>query len=105
MTIAVAGQFLLKKGIEASTLAPNLSSIIKTIFSPYVFFGFLAYGISSIFWLFVLQRFPLSVAYPALSLTYIVILFISFFFLKEPLVASKIAGVSFIVIGVFFLFK
>lgn len=105
MSLAILGQFFLKKGVLASTLTPNIESVIKTLFSPYVFIGFLTYGISSIIWLFVLQKFPLSVAYPALSLTYLVIVILSFLFLKEPITSIKIAGVLLIILGVYFLFK
>lgn len=105
MSLAILGQFFLKKGVLASTLTPNVESVIKTLFSPYVFIGFVTYGISSIIWLFVLQKFPLSVAYPALSLTYLVIVILSFLFLKEPITSIKIAGILLIILGVYFLFK
>jgi len=105
MLLAILGQFLLKKGIVASTLTPSIGSFLKTVFSPCVFLGFLVYGASSIFWLFVLQKFPLSVAYPALSLTYVVIVALSIIFLKEPITSLKITGILFIILGVYFLFK
>lgn len=105
MSLAVAGQFFLKKGVVASSLNPTALSILKTLFSPLVLTGFLLYGISSIIWLFVLQRFPLSVAYPALSLTYIAIVFLSIYVLKEPVTSVKIIGILLIVSGVYFLFK
>ncbi|OGK44552.1 hypothetical protein A2957_00785 [Candidatus Roizmanbacteria bacterium RIFCSPLOWO2_01_FULL_38_11] len=105
MTLAIAGQMLFKKGIEASTLAPNIGSIIKTIFSPMVFIAFFVYGVSAISWLFVLQKFPLSIAYPALSLTYVFVVILSFFLLKEPLTSFKVIGLTCILIGVYFLFK
>lgn len=105
MTLAVVGQFFLKKGVTASTLAPNLKSIVETLFNPAVLVGFISYGASSIIWLFVLQKFPLSVAYPALSLTYVAIVLISVYFLKEPFTVSKLIGMTLIVLGVYFLFK
>ena len=40
MFLAVVGQFALKKGISSSVLSFNLESIVKTLFSPMVFFGF-----------------------------------------------------------------
>jgi multidrug transporter EmrE-like cation transporter len=105
MTLAVIGQFLLKSGVSNSSLAPDVSSIVDTLFSPKVFFGISLYALSAIFWLFVLQKFPLSVAYPALSITYIVVLVFSYFIFKEPLTSYKIAGIVMIIVGVFFVFK
>lgn len=100
MVFAVAGQFLLKQGIMAQELSFNFLSIIKAFFSVKVFSGFFLYGISSVFWLFVLKKIPLSVAYPSLSLTYIFIVILSVFILKEPFSVQKIFGVLFIFIGV-----
>jgi|SRR3990167_10234573 len=105
MILAILGQFLLKKGVIASTLVPSIGSFLKTVFSPIVFLGFVVYGISAILWLFVLQKFPLSVAYPALSLTYVVVVILSVFLLKEPINSFKIAGMLLIILGVYFLFK
>jgi multidrug transporter EmrE-like cation transporter len=105
MVLAIIGQFLLKRGVLASSLEPNFLSIAKTVFSPLVLLGFIMYGASSMIWLFVLQKFPLSVAYPALSLTYVVIVILSFLFLKEPVTSFKTAGLVLIVLGVYFLFK
>jgi multidrug transporter EmrE-like cation transporter len=105
MFLAVGGQLLLKKGVLASSLSADLGSILKTLFSPLIFLGLTAYGVSAVVWLFVLQKFPLSVAYPALSLTYIAIVFISIYLFKEPFTTFKILGVFLIIIGVYFLFK
>lgn len=105
MSLAITGQFLLKKGVLASSLTLNLESILKTVLSPLIFLGLAAYAFSAVIWLFVLQKFPLSVAYPALSLTYIAIVLISLYIFKEPLTTFKIIGVFFIILGVYFLFK
>lgn len=105
MFLAVIGQIFFKRGIASSSLAPNISSVIQTVLTPYVCFGFLTYGISSIIWLFVLQRFPLSVAYPSLALTYVIVVIISTFIFKESLTFEKIIGILFIFIGVYFINK
>lgn len=105
MLLAIVGQFFLKKGVVASSLIPSVESITRTLLSPFVLLGLIVYGASAIVWLFVLQRFPLSVAYPALSLTYIVIVAISILILKEPVTSYKLVGILLIVLGVYFLFK
>lgn len=100
MFFAVIGQFLLKQGIVNQELSMNFRSVIRAFFSIKVFFGFFLYGISSVFWLFVLKRLPLSIAYPTLSLTYIFVVMLSIFILKEPFSIQKIFGMFFIFIGV-----
>jgi len=84
MALAIIGQTFLKRGVLASGLVPNISSLIKTIFSPFVLIGLGAYAISTLFWLFV---------------------FISFFVLKEPITQYKLIGIALIIFGVYFLFK
>jgi len=103
MALAVVGQIFLKRGILSSSLSPTFSSIAKTLFSPMVFFGFLLYGISAIIWLFVLREFPLSIAAPTLSLSYIFIFAYSILFLKEPVAIFNYFGLLLIILGVVFI--
>lgn len=104
MTIAL-GQLLLKKGVVDAPPDANFASIVKTLFNPYVFAGYISYLVSSILGLFVLKKFPLSVAFPAMSLTYVLIVFVSFYFFNERITSFKIIGVSLIMAGVIALFK
>lgn len=103
MIFAVIGQFLLKQGIMNQELNLNFLSIIKAFFSIKIFSGFFLYGISSVFWLFVLKKLPLSIAYPSLSLTYIFVFILSILILKEPFNSQKIFGIFLIFIGVILL--
>ncbi len=105
LILVVVGQLLLKKGVLSTTLSPNLTSIFKTIFTPYIFSGLATYGLSAVIWLFVLQKFPLSIAYPTLSLTYVLIVILSFFVFNEPITYTKVVGMILIIFGVYFLFK
>lgn len=105
MTLAIIGQISFKHGLNGLSITPDIMTIVKTIFTPYVFIGFMCYGISSIVWLFVLEKFPLSVAYPALALSYVIIVFASFMFLHEPLTVNKVIGSGIILTGVFVLFR
>lgn len=103
MSIAVMGQILLKKGVNNTNLSPSVNSIFSVIFSPSILIGLSCYAVSAVLWLFVLKKFPLSVAYPSLSLTYIVVLFLSVILFDETLTPIKFLGVFFILVGVFFI--
>lgn len=105
MSLAVIGQFFLKKGVMVSDLSPNFLSIIRTFFSPKVFLGLVFYGLSTVAWLFVLQKFDLSVAYPSLALTYIIVVLLSVVILGESFSWFKIVGVLLIFLGVYFVNK
>jgi drug/metabolite transporter (DMT)-like permease len=103
MILAVVGQIFLKNGILSSSLSSTFASIVKTLFSPLVFFGFFLYGVSSIIWLFVLRDFPLSIAAPTLSLSYVFIFIYSLLFLREPVTIFNYFGLLLIILGVLFI--
>lgn len=101
--LGVCGQLSMKKGVS---LLPEVSitsipSILKTIFQPYVFCGLVLYGISAVIWLYVISKFPLSVAYPMLSMGYVLVMVLSCILFKEPLTVIKIVGALCICFGVF----
>jgi multidrug transporter EmrE-like cation transporter len=101
MAMAVTGQFLFKKGLMGASLSFNFLSILKIFSSLFVLAGLVTYGLSTIVWLFVLKDFPLSVAYPSLALTYVIITIISVFFLGESVNNAKILGLLIIIFGVY----
>ena len=80
ITLATTGQLLLKAGMEAAgvevALEPRaLIGLVGTVLGSWrLLLGFLAFGTSSLFWLTALSRVPLSVAYPVVSLSYVIIL-------------------------------
>ena len=94
-----AGQLLFKLGAK-NLGAGILSMIISFITNIYLFLGVLCYGISTLIYVNVLQKMPLSLAYPFISISYVFVLLLSYLFLGENLNAYKIIGVSFIVLGV-----
>ncbi len=101
-----AGQVLLKKGMGSMgplTLSVNqLGSILWRIATnPYVVFGLGVYMLSTIFWLTALSRVNLSYAYPFASLSYIVMLVVSWQLFKEDISFLRLLGSLVIGIGVF----
>ena len=102
--LAVIGQLLMKKGmLEFGTFPVSqlLFKIIPMFMNPYVFLGFACFGISSIFWLVVLSRLPLSLVYPMVSVAYILVAFASMIFFKEQVSVVRWLGISIIIVGVF----
>ena len=73
--------------------------LIQVIFSPQVLIGLLAYALSSIIWLVVLTRLPLSVAYPFGALSYVLVVLTSAM-LGEQISISRLIGVSLIISGI-----
>ncbi len=63
------------------------------------------FGASSILWMYILKHYPLSVAYPMISLSYVFGLLAAILFFHESVSAMKWLGVSFIIIGCFLIAK
>ena len=63
--------------------------------------GLACYVVSVVVWILALSRVPVSVAYPLLSVGYIVNAVAAWMLFGESITAQKMAGIGFIVIGVF----
>ncbi len=67
--------------------------------NPIVLLGLLMYGLSTIFWLVALSQKDLSYVYPFISLTFIIVLLLSHFVLKEQVSTARIVGTLIIISG------
>jgi len=102
--LAVAGQLLMKRGMVLFGTFPATQLLVKLIpmfMNPYVFFGFAAFGLSSLFWLIVLSRMELSLVYPLVSVAYVLVALFSFFVFKENVTMIRWVGIAVIIFGVF----
>lgn len=101
VVLAAFGQVSWKMGMnQAGQLeALNLTTLSAVLLNSYVLLGFILYGLSTIFWLIALSKKDLSFVYPFISLTYIIVLVLSSFVLKESIGLNKIAGTIAIIIG------
>ena len=106
VTMGVSGQLCLKAGMEkvGALSASNIGAAIQTGFqvitTPLVFLGLAFYALGAVFWLLVLSKLDLSLAYPMLALTYIFIPIAAMFFLGEQVPALRWVGIGVIFVGV-----
>jgi drug/metabolite transporter (DMT)-like permease len=68
---------------------------------PFIIGGLGCYVISVIVWIMGLSRVPVSIAYPMLSIGYIVNAFLAWWLLGESITAQKLVGIGFIMVGVY----
>lgn len=105
----VFGQYYMKLGMKKfGVVGINkdiLVTILKIIILPNILLGLLLYIISAFFWIIALSRVELSVAYPMLSIGYILIMLISYFLLNESIGIYKILGTMLIICGIYFISK
>jgi multidrug transporter EmrE-like cation transporter len=97
--LGAIGQVFFKLG-SASFKGGFFDHIILFLTNKFLFFGLTLYGISTLIYVTALQKIPLSLAYPLISIGYIFVLFFSYFFLGEALSLSKILGTLIIISGV-----
>jgi multidrug transporter EmrE-like cation transporter len=103
---AIAGQLTLKSAMNnigriGSAEVRDLSETIsRAAREPRLWAGLALFGVSSIFWLVVLSRVPLSVAYPFVGISYIVIVLLSRLVLHEHVPALRWAGVVVVAAGI-----
>jgi len=78
---------------------------IKIFSTPYVLLAGISLALGMLSWLFVLRTVKLSIAYPMLSLSYVIITLVGKIGFKEKVPLHRWLGVSSICIGIFFLFQ
>ncbi|MBN1298605.1 MAG: EamA family transporter [Actinobacteria bacterium] len=106
ISIAVGGQLLLKIGlIRLGSISVDSFGSLMQLFggiirSPLVLTGLFCYVLSAAIWLVVLSSVDLSFAYPFIGLTYVFILLISKFILKEDVNPIRWIGAVVITAGV-----
>jgi len=98
-------QLLLKAGTnrvgEFAFTLENIAPVgAKIATSPHILAGSGCYVVSVVVWILALSRVPVSVAYPMLSVGYIVNAVAAWMLFGESLTAQKLVGIGFIVIGV-----
>jgi multidrug transporter EmrE-like cation transporter len=101
-----AAQLLLKAGtnrigafeFSAQNVVPVGAQVAT---NPFILGGLACYGVSVVLWIMALSRVPVSVAYPMLSIGYIVNALAAWWLFGESITAQKLVGIGFIVIGVF----
>ena len=101
-----AAQLFLKAGTtRIGEFAFSIDNIVpigwQLATQPFIVAGVLCYGISLIVWIMGLSRVPVSIAYPMLSIGYIVSAVAAWYLFGESLSAQKMAGIGFIMIGVY----
>lgn len=79
--------------------------LLKVGFQPFILLGLSLYVFSVAIWIIALSKVPVSIAYPMLSIGYIVNLFLAYLLFGELITGQKILGITVIIIGVYILAK
>ncbi len=100
---SVVGQWLLKAGalklgkVNASNFFSHILGIITT---PELLAGLTCYGLGAIVYILLLTRVKLSVAGPAVALSYVFSMLLGYFIFREPVPFIRVVGLGLIICGV-----
>ena len=100
-----SAQLLLKAGTNALgviTLTRDnwTGEFGRMAVEPHFIAGVVCYGVSLVVWILGLSRVPVSIAYPLLSLGYVINAIAAHYLLGEAVTISRWLGIGFIVLGV-----
>ena len=100
-----AAQLLLKAGTNAvGQFEFTISNLVpvgwRLATEPHIAGGLACYVVSVVVWILGLSRVPVSVAYPMLSMGYVVNALAAWWLFGEAFSAQKVAGITTIIIGV-----
>jgi multidrug transporter EmrE-like cation transporter len=88
-------QLLLKAGTNAEPLGLRLA------IEPHILAGLACYGVSVVVWVVALSKVPVSIAYPMLSIGYVINAIAAYYLLGEAVTPMRLAGIGVIIVGVF----
>jgi len=106
IAMGAVGQIAMKAGMNrvrmssGGELGPLVKALPRIFTNLSVLFGIGIYMLSTVLWLWVLSRVPLSFAYPCISVSYIIIIIAGKWVFHEKIDAWKIAAIILILAGV-----
>lgn len=101
-----AAQLLLKAGTNAvghfEFAAGNIVPVgLRLALEPFIVGGVACYIVSLVVWIMALSRVEVSIAYPMLSIGYVINAVAAWYLFGESLTALRLTGIGCIIIGVF----
>ena len=106
VAFATAGQLTLKAAMESigrigsAQVSDAGQTIMRALKEPLLWTGLVLFGVSALFWLVVLSRVDLSLAYPFVGLSYVVIVALARFMFHEQVPPLRWVGVTVIAVGI-----
>lgn len=90
-------------GIISLDMPSLLSSAGSLATNLWLWLGLICYAISVVVWILALSRVDVSIAYPMLSIGYIVNAVAAWHLFDEPMNIGKVIGIGIIIVGVYVL--
>ncbi len=93
------GQILFKLAAEFFPKSLLFTDILTFALNKYFLSALVIYGLATILWIYALKLVPLNVAYPFMSLAFVIVPILSYIFLKEVIEYKTLVGTLVIILG------
>lgn len=93
------GQLLFRQSARLATGLPVGSMLLVLLRAPIFWTAILLYGCSTLLWIWLLGRYPLSIAYPFATLAVVIVPVLEMVAFQQRLTLGYWAGLSLIVFG------
>jgi small multidrug resistance pump len=97
IVLGVAGQIALRSGAVAA------ATLTAQFLHPYTIIGFAIYVLAALFYIVAIKRIPVSLAYPSVAISYVVVGVAAHFLWNEPFGLPQIGGIVLIAGGILLL--
>ena len=97
ISLGIAGQLFLKSGALQGAKGINL------YFQSHTIFGLTTYFMASILYIYALKKIPLSVAFPCVSISYVIVSYLAHVIWGEVFGPKQLVALGFIGIGIYIL--
>ena len=85
--------------VEIASSASLLGKAIAFVFSPYVLLGLSLYAVGTVLWLFALRQLDLSLVYPFVAMSFVMVTASGALFLGETISMTRLVGLCFVILG------
>lgn len=104
LLFTVYGQLVLKWQMGGAGPLPEAAAdkvvfLLRQLFRPWVFSGYVAALLASLTWMAAMTRFELGYAYPFMSLAFVLVMVFGALFLGEPVSLAKLLGTLMVMAG------
>ena len=98
-----ATHLLLKRGADRHATGSGIGYYVTLLKDKDVLLGIMLFGLESLFWVFILMRLPLSIAFPLTGLQKLLLVSFTVIVLRERLHPREWIGVASIAVGLIFI--
>lgn len=94
------GHLFFKQAAVFSESHQELNTILKYLLNPWFYGAVSFFAITTFTWVKILTQMKISIAYPLISIAYVLTAIGGFYFFQEKLTVLNICGIFFIMLGV-----